>query len=68
MRAARDLVAKKYGTAYADRLCTTNPMAAFESRPIAEQDEPLHLYEDDPTLTRRWWQIFWKQKRNDPYH
>jgi protein-tyrosine phosphatase len=65
MRAAHDLVAKKYGAAYADRLCTSNPMAVYEGKPLPEQDEPLHLYEDDPTLTRRWWQIFWKQRKQD---
>jgi protein-tyrosine phosphatase len=65
MRAAHDLVAKKYGIEYADRLCITNPMTAFEGRPLAEQEEPLHLYKDDPELTRRWWQIFWRQKKSD---
>ena len=65
MRAAHDLVAKKYGTGYADRLCTTNPMAAFEGRTLPEQEEPLHLYEDAPELTRRWWQIFWKHRKTD---
>ena len=67
MRAAHDLVAKKYGVDYAERLCTTNPMAAYEGRGLPEQDEPLHLYEDDPKLGRRWWQIFWNQKNNNPY-
>jgi protein-tyrosine phosphatase len=65
MRAAHDLVAKKYGLDYADRLCTTNPMAVFESRNLPEQDEPRHLYKDDPELTRRWWQIFWKERKRD---
>jgi len=60
MSAARDLVAKKYGVDYADRLCTSNPLAVFEGRTLPEQDEPLHIYQDDPDLHRRWWQIFWK--------
>lgn len=38
-------------------------MAAFERRTLPEQEEPLHLYEDAPELTRRWWQIFWKQRK-----
>lgn len=67
MRAAHDLVAKKYGTEYADRLCTANPMAAFEGRALPPQEEPRHLYEDDPELNRRWWQIFWKQKNTNRY-
>ena len=65
MRAAHDLVAKKYGVAYADRLCTGNPMAVYEGKPLPQQDEPLHLYEDDPRLSRRWWQIFWKQRKEE---
>jgi protein-tyrosine phosphatase len=65
MRAAHDLVAKKYGVDFADRLCTKNPMAVFEGRPLPQQDEPLNLYEDDPSLNRRWWQIFWKQRKHD---
>ena len=68
MRAAHDLVAKKYGVEYADRLCTTNPMAAFEGRSLPPQAEPRHLYADDPELTRRWWQIFWKRRTSNPYN
>lgn len=59
MRAAHDLVAKKYGATYADRICTIHPLAVFEGKILPEQDEPLHLYEDDP-LTRPWWQVFWR--------
>jgi len=65
MRAAHDLVAKKYGAAYADRLCTTNPMAVYEGKTLPQQDEPLHLYEEDARLGRRWWQIFWKQRKEE---
>ena len=35
MREARDLVAKRYGDAYAQLLCNDNPLAAFEGRPWA---------------------------------
>src|ERR1700679_2203459 len=65
MRAAHDLVAKKDGAASAARLCASNPMAVYEGRALPPQDEPLNLYKDDPKLTRRWWQIFWKQRKQD---
>lgn len=62
MRAAHDLVAKKYGSEYATRLCTTSPLAVFEGRTLPEQEEPLHIYDDEPQLSRRWWQILWKKQ------
>ncbi len=49
-----DLVAERYGDEYADRLCTGNPLAVFEGRDLAEQDEPLHLY-DDEMAGQPWW-------------
>lgn len=58
MASARDLVAKKYGAEYAERLCTTNPLAVFHGQILPEQAEPLHIYEDDTQTNRRWWQIF----------
>ncbi len=61
MRQAYELVARKYGRAYADRLCILNPEAVYENKPLPPQDEPLRLYKDDPQYTRRWWQIFWKE-------
>ena len=67
MSAAHALVAKKYGAAYADRLCTTNPMAVYEGKPLPQQEDPRHLYEDDHKLSRRWWQIFWKQTDKNRY-
>ena len=67
MRAARELVARKYGEAYADRLCTSNPMAVYEGKSLPQQEEPRHLYKDDPRLSRRWWQIFWKQTDKNRY-
>jgi protein-tyrosine phosphatase len=66
MKAAHDLIAKKYGAAYAHRICVENPLAAFEGRPLPEQDEPLNLYRDDAELTRRWWQIFWRLGNRNP--
>jgi hypothetical protein len=35
MAEARDLVAAKYGEAYANRLCTENPTAVFSGLPLA---------------------------------
>jgi protein-tyrosine phosphatase len=66
MKAAHDIIAKKYGSEYAARLCFDNPFAVYENRPLPEQDEPLHLYRDDAELTRRWWQIFWKLGNRNP--
>jgi protein-tyrosine phosphatase len=66
MSAAHSLIAKKFGAAYAQRLCTDNPMAAFEGRVLPEQDEPLKLYRNDAELSRPWWKIFWKLGDRDP--
>ena len=46
MRAARDLVANKYGTEYAQFLCHDNPLAVFEGRSLPPQEEPQHLYDE----------------------
>jgi len=54
MREAHRVVAERYGEQYADRLCTGNPLAVFEGRDLAEQDEPLHLY-DDERVGQPWW-------------
>ena len=42
---ARDLVARKYGRAYAESLVTTNPRAVFEGKPFESVEEPVGLYE-----------------------
>jgi protein-tyrosine phosphatase len=55
MREACDRVAKRYGAEYAERLCTTNPLAVFEGLPLPEQDEPLHLYDDEDRADQPWW-------------
>jgi protein-tyrosine phosphatase len=60
MRAACELIAKRYGEAFAQRLCTENPQAVFDGRPLPPQEEPLHLFEpyeedeDDPDKPRSW--------------
>jgi protein-tyrosine phosphatase len=56
MRDARNLVAQKYGAAYADSLCTTNPLAAFLGQQLELTEEPRGLYENmDPPS---WWKRF----------
>jgi protein-tyrosine phosphatase len=45
MREACDMVANKYGEEYAQRICTENPLAVFEGRPLPPQEEPLRLFE-----------------------
>jgi protein-tyrosine phosphatase len=55
MRDARDRVARRYGADYAERLCTANPQAVFEGRPLPEQDEPLRLFDEEDRSTRPWW-------------
>jgi protein-tyrosine phosphatase len=51
---ARDLVAKKYGSDYAESLVQTNPMAVFEGIQFSPQAEPLGLYEEFKDTP--WWQ------------
>lgn len=48
MRAAFDLIASRYGAAYAQRLCTQNPQAVFDNRPLPPQEGPQHLFGDEP--------------------
>lgn len=55
MRAARELISKRYGTLYADLLCRDNPMAAFQGRSIGEQEDGVSLYDAQP-LKLSWWQ------------
>jgi protein-tyrosine phosphatase len=47
MHEACELVSRRYGSAYAQRLCTENPQAIFDGRPLPPQEEPLRLYGDD---------------------
>lgn len=53
MRAACELVAKKYGEPYAHRICVENPLAVFEGRPLSQQDEPLNLFDQKPSFFQR---------------
>ncbi|MES2392355.1 MAG: CpsB/CapC family capsule biosynthesis tyrosine phosphatase, partial [Acidobacteriota bacterium] len=55
MAAARDWVAKRHGTTYAERISLHNPMAVFEGRHLGEQDDPKHLFEDDENAAKPWW-------------
>ena len=43
---ARDLVAQRYGSDYAESLVTTNPTAAFNGKPFEPVAEPTNLYEE----------------------
>ena len=55
MRAARDIVTKRYGTLYADLLCRDNPMAVFRGQPLGEQEQGDILFDPQP-FKERWWQ------------
>lgn len=59
MRDACDLIASRYGDAYAQRLCTENPQAVFDGRQLPAQEPPLHLFreyeeEEDEDRPRGW--------------
>ncbi len=41
---AYDLIADRLGKDTAERLCVTNPLAAFEGRPLPPQPEPMDLF------------------------
>lgn len=53
MREAHDEVARRYDPEYAHLLCVSNPLAAFQGRPLPPQPEPLGLY-DEPE-PKNWW-------------
>jgi protein-tyrosine phosphatase len=53
MRAAYELVAKKYGKAYADRICVENPLAVFEGRDMPPQEEPLKVFDNKTSFLQR---------------
>lgn len=55
MREAADLIARRYGPEYAQQICRANPMAVFESRPLAEH-EMLGLETADEFGPPSWWQ------------
>lgn len=56
MREARDVIAEKYDPEYAHLLCVTNPLHAFQGKPLVGQPEPHGLYtENEP---ESWWKRF----------
>jgi protein-tyrosine phosphatase len=57
MRAACDLVAKRYGQNYADLLCFENPQNIFAGTPLSPQEEPRNLFEEaeDIDAKKPWW-------------
>ena len=54
MRSAYEEVSKHFGSEYAHLLCVSNPLAAFQGLPLAEQPEPLDLYDEE--RPKAWWQ------------
>ncbi len=53
MREAHDLIAAKYGSEYAHLLCVSNPLHAFQGKPLVVQPEPAGLYGD--AEPESWW-------------
>jgi protein-tyrosine phosphatase len=49
MREAHEIVAKRYGSEMAERLCVENPRAVFFGEEMPEQPEPKGIAEDDDT-------------------
>jgi protein-tyrosine phosphatase len=45
MAEACELIARRYGSPYAQRLCTENPQAVFDGRPLPPQEQPLRLFD-----------------------
>jgi protein-tyrosine phosphatase len=45
MRDARDHVASRHGEHYAQKLCTENPQAVFDSRPLPRQEALQRIFE-----------------------
>jgi len=62
MRAACELVAKRYGADYAELLCTGNPTAVFEDKPLPDQPEPLNLFDDYEAIDLPWWKRLFKSR------
>ncbi|QHN03824.1 exopolysaccharide biosynthesis protein [Granulicella sp. WH15] len=54
MKAAADIVAKRYGAAYAESLVLTNPKAIFEGTLMEQLEEPIGLYQE--AKEQNWWQ------------
>ncbi len=47
LREAYEVVARTQGQDCAERLCVTNPRAAFYGEPLPEQPEPIGLFEEE---------------------
>jgi len=58
IREAHALIAKKYGSDYANLLVLDNPRAAFEGKPLPEQEPPMKLYEDMKPKASWWQRLF----------
>jgi protein-tyrosine phosphatase len=56
MKAAAEIVAKRYGTEYAESLVTANPRAVFEGKPVVIVEEPHGIYEEAKQPS--WWSRF----------
>jgi protein-tyrosine phosphatase len=57
MAQARDLIAKRQGQGVADLLCTGNPLAIYEGKPLPSQ-APLEALRDQASAAER---PFWKR-------
>jgi protein-tyrosine phosphatase len=55
MREAHDIVGRKYGSNYADLICSDNPRDVFDGHPLGEQEEGLDLFDPNP-FKEHWWQ------------
>lgn len=53
MSEAYKVIENKYGKETAERLCVTNPKAAFEGEEFPSQPEPIGLYEDLEPQSKR---------------
>jgi len=60
MREAHDLVARRYGADYAHSLCTANPQAVFDGKPLPEQEDPRNLFDD--SVGEPWWKRLFVKK------
>lgn len=50
------LIGNRYGSETAERLCVSNPRAAFEGCAWPEQPEPKGVFVDEFEEQKRWWQ------------
>jgi protein-tyrosine phosphatase len=62
LREAYEIVARTHGQECAERLCVTNPRAAFYGEPLPEQPEPLGLFEEEDPKRGLLGRIFPRQR------